>query len=59
MGIEPTRRALPGLENKQFRAIASVKCNQRVNFRDMRDHVGIREQTSATSNVSDRVPRHL
>jgi hypothetical protein len=27
MGIEPTRRALPGLENKRFAAMANTKCD--------------------------------
>ena len=41
MGIEPTRKVVPDLENKQFRAMANAKCDRRVNFRGMRGHVGI------------------
>jgi hypothetical protein len=29
MGIEPTRRALPGLENKRFAAMANPKAGRR------------------------------
>ena len=39
MAIEPTRAALPGLENKQFDATANAKCDLRVNFRGMWGHV--------------------
>jgi hypothetical protein len=46
MGIEPTREALPGLENKRFAAMADTKCDQRVNFRGMWGHVGLRRDTS-------------
>ena len=35
MGIEPTRAAPPGLENKRFGATADPKCDGRVNFRGM------------------------
>jgi hypothetical protein len=35
MGIEPTREALPGLENKRFGAMTDAKCDGRVNFRDI------------------------
>jgi len=42
MGIEPTREALPGLENKRFCAKAYPKCDWRVNFRGMWGHVGLR-----------------
>jgi hypothetical protein len=35
MGIEPTRAAPLGLENKQFGSMADPKCNGRVNFRGM------------------------
>jgi hypothetical protein len=41
MGIEPTRAAPPGLENKQFGAKADPKCDGRVNFRGMWGQVGI------------------
>jgi hypothetical protein len=27
MGVEPTREATPGLENKQFGAMADLKCD--------------------------------
>jgi len=57
MGIEPTRAAVPGLENKRFDESADPKCDWRVNFRGMWGHVGIRERTSATSNVSDDMPQ--
>ena len=46
MGIEPTRAALPRLENKGFGAMADAKCDYRVNFRSMRGHVGLRRDTS-------------
>jgi hypothetical protein len=46
MGIEPTRAAPLGLENKQFGAMAGAKCDGRVNFRGMWGHVGLRRDTS-------------
>jgi hypothetical protein len=46
MGIEPTRAALPELENKRFGAMANPKCDWRVNFRGMWGHVRIRRGTS-------------
>jgi hypothetical protein len=46
MGIEPTRAAPPGLENKQFGAVADPKCDGRVNFRGMWGHVRLRRDTS-------------
>jgi hypothetical protein len=46
MGIEPTRAAPLGLENKQFGATADPKCDGRVNFRGMWGHVGVRRDTS-------------
>ena len=46
MGIEPTRQAPPGLENKQFGTIADPKCDGRVNFRGMWGRVGLRRDTS-------------
>jgi hypothetical protein len=45
MGIEPTRAAPLGLENKQSGAMADPKCDVRVNFRGMWGHVGLREKT--------------
>jgi hypothetical protein len=35
MGIEPTGKVLPELENKRFSANADAKCDWRVNFRGM------------------------
>jgi hypothetical protein len=35
MGIEPTRAALPGLENKRFGVLVIAKCDGCVNFRGM------------------------
>jgi len=40
MGIEPTRKAAPDLENKQLGTMVNAKCDGRVNFRGMRGHVG-------------------
>jgi hypothetical protein len=45
MGIEPTRAAPPGLENKRFGAKVDPKCDGRVNFRGMWGHVGLRRDT--------------
>src|SRR5271155_5694883 len=45
MGIEPTRATLPSLGNKRFGAAAVAKCDQRVNFRGMWGHVGLRGDT--------------
>ena len=45
MGIELTRSALPGLENKRFGAMANPKCDGRANFRGMWGHVGLRGDT--------------
>jgi hypothetical protein len=42
MGIEPTRKTVLDLENKQFGAITNAKCDGRVNFRGTWDNVGIR-----------------
>jgi len=46
MGIERTRAAPLGLENKQFGTMADPKCDGRVNFRGMWGHVGLRRDTS-------------
>ena len=46
MGIEPTREALPDLENKGLGAMADPKCDGRVNFRRMWGHVRLRRDTS-------------
>jgi hypothetical protein len=35
MGIEPTGKVLPELQNKRFPADADGKCDWRVNFRGM------------------------
>jgi hypothetical protein len=51
MGLEPTRKALPGLENKRFGRMTDPKCDGRVNFRRMWGHVGTREPTVVTSDV--------
>src|ERR1700679_1239307 len=51
MGIDPTRKALPGLENKRFGRIADPKCDGHVNFSGMWGHVGTREPTVVTSDV--------
>src|ERR1700677_3932084 len=45
MGIEPTGKAVLGLENKRFGAIAETKCDWRVNFRGTWGYVGIRERS--------------
>jgi hypothetical protein len=45
-GIEPTRAMFPEPKNKRFGAMANLKCDQRVNFRGMWGHVGLREDTS-------------
>ena len=42
MGIEPMGKALPEVENKRFCANADAKCDERVNFRGMWGHVGLR-----------------
>jgi hypothetical protein len=47
MEIEPTREALPSLENKRFGAIADSKCDKRVNFRSMWCNVGLHTDTWA------------
>jgi hypothetical protein len=41
MGIEPTGKVAPDLENMQFEAITNAKCDWRVNFRGMWGYVGI------------------
>ena len=51
MGIEPTREALPDLENKGFGAMADPKCDGRVNFRGTLAHLGIREPTALPSDA--------
>jgi hypothetical protein len=46
MGIEPTRAAPLGLENKQFGAMTDAKCDGRVNFRSRWGHVRLPRDTS-------------
>jgi hypothetical protein len=46
MGIEPTRKAVPDLENKRFGTMVNATCDGRVNFRGMWGHVGLRRDTS-------------
>src|SRR5258708_7469169 len=59
MGIEPTEKALPELEDKRFRANADAKCDWRVNFRGMWGNVGIREPTAVISIVLGRIAGQL
>jgi hypothetical protein len=59
MGIEPTRAAVPELENKRFGAMANPKCDWRVNFRGMWGYVGIHRWATSRarayqSEVSER-----
>jgi hypothetical protein len=59
MGIEPTRAAVPELENKRFGAMAIPKCDWRVNFRGMWGYVGIHRWATSRarayqSEVSER-----
>ena len=54
MGIEPTRAAPLGLENKQFGAMADPKCDGRVNFGVMWGHVGIRRREKAGLGLNIR-----
>jgi hypothetical protein len=56
MGIEPTRAAPLGLENKQFGAMADPRCDGRVNFRGMWGHVGLRRDTSVGEIRSSSLP---
>jgi hypothetical protein len=58
MGIEPTRAAPLGLENKQFGAMVDPKCDGRVNIRGMWGHVGIREQALVTDVLGGIAGRH-
>jgi hypothetical protein len=51
MGIEPTLAPLPELENKWFRAMANPKCDGRVNFRGMWDHIGIRRRAESRARA--------
>jgi hypothetical protein len=44
-GIEPTRAAPLGLENKEFGAMADPKCDGRVSSHGMWGHVGPRRDT--------------
>jgi hypothetical protein len=50
MGIEPTGKAPPELENKRFRANADAKCDWRVNFRGMWGNVRLRRDTSVSED---------
>jgi hypothetical protein len=50
MGIEPTREAVLGLENKRFGAMANPKCDGRECSRYV-GHVGIREPTVVIFDV--------
>jgi hypothetical protein len=59
MGIEPTREALPGLENKRSGAMADPKCDWRVIFRGAWGNVGIREPTAVISVVLGRIAGQL
>jgi hypothetical protein len=56
MGIEPTRKVVPDLENKQFGAMTNAKCDGRVNFRGMRGHVGLRRDTSVGEIPGSSLP---
>ena len=56
MGIEPTRAAPPGLENKRFGAKVDPKCDGRVNFRGMWGHVGLRRDTSVDEIRGSSLP---
>jgi hypothetical protein len=56
MGIEPTRKAPPGLESKEFGAMADTKCDGRMNFRGMWGHVGLRRDTSMGAIPGSRLP---
>jgi len=52
MGIEPTRKVVPDLENKQFGAITNAKCDGRVNFCGMWGHVRTRRDTSVRETLA-------
>jgi hypothetical protein len=52
MGIEPTRKVVPDLENKQFGAITNAKCDARVNFRGMWGHVRTRGDTAVRETLA-------
>ena len=56
MGIEPTGKAQPELENKWFHANADAKCDQRVNFHVMRGNAGLRETTTPFAFQSPFAP---
>ena len=63
MGIEPARGPLRNLENARFRVTPTLKCDGRVNFRGIWDHVGIRRRANflarVRSQVSDRQHRTI
>jgi hypothetical protein len=56
MGIEPTREALPDLENKGFVATTNPKCDGRVNIRGVWGHVGLRRDTSVDEIRGSSLP---
>jgi EAL domain-containing protein (putative c-di-GMP-specific phosphodiesterase class I) len=56
MGIEPTRKEVPDLENKQFDAITNAKCDGRVNFRSLWGHVGLNRDTSVGEIPGSNLP---
>jgi hypothetical protein len=56
MGIEPTRKALPSLQNKHFGAMADAKCDGRVNFRSIQGYLGPRRDTSASEIPGSGLP---
>jgi hypothetical protein len=49
MGIEPTRKTVLDLENKQYGAITNAKCDGRVKFRGMWGYIGTRRLRGACS----------
>jgi hypothetical protein len=54
MGIKPTGKALPELENTRFCTTANPKCDLRVNFRGMWGNVRLRRDTSVSEPRCDR-----
>jgi hypothetical protein len=57
MGIEPIRKAVPALENKQFGAMPNAKCDGRVNYPVNLRQRRITGQTAQRSRTPRRAKR--
>ena len=57
MGIEPTGKTVPNLENKRFCEMADAKCDWRVNFHGMWGNLRLRRDASESKVPSSSLSR--